>query len=357
MYKVDVPLDAKEAASIERRKNLENARKSRIFDSKSRTIGVDVSALDAQVQEAREKKLEAKKIHEAYASMQIKNDMVGQLLQNHNARTEKVIEKDLVSYRTQNQPKNSTREWDLNDPNALKKQESMPKNVGMSGLQRFAGEDENYTNRSILQKEQNCEWSLARQAERKAALQQQKQRDNTFHENRLALDMKALELEEKEKKAKQAALDACTKFNLELAEEKRILRKNARKQEIIDNEVEINNQVNGALLTEDSRFEHKGLSEEKLAELRNVQTLQVEQNRQKNAMEKEERETWYNQQTATATAGILLDREQARKRVALRKAMDMENARLAAEQKLSQKQKYSNVPSDEYYDQFNKTTR
>merc|ERR1711893_304112 len=266
--------------------------------------------------------------------------MVGQLLQNHNARTEKVIEKNLVSYRTENQPKCSTREWDLNDPDALKKQESMPKNVGMSSLQHFAGEDENYANRSILQKEQNREWSLARQAERKAALHQQKQQDMIFHENRLALDMKALELE---KKAKQAALDACTKFNLELAEEKRILRKNARKQEIIDNEVEINNQVNGALLTEDSRFEHKGLSKEELAELRNVQTIQVEQNRQKKAMEKAERETWYNQQTATATAGILLDREQARKRVALRKAMDMENARLAAEQKLSQKQKYSNV--------------
>ena len=62
----------------------------------------------------------------------------------------------------QNQPKNSTREWDLNDPNALKKQESMPKNVGMSGLQRFAGEDEKHqaNRRFVLQNKKSSKYFL-----------------------------------------------------------------------------------------------------------------------------------------------------------------------------------------------------
>lgn len=40
MYKLDLPVDYKEAAAIERRKNMEEQRKSRIFNAKTRTIGV-----------------------------------------------------------------------------------------------------------------------------------------------------------------------------------------------------------------------------------------------------------------------------------------------------------------------------
>lgn len=40
MYKLDLPVDYKEAAAIERRRNMEEQRKSRIFNAKCRTIGV-----------------------------------------------------------------------------------------------------------------------------------------------------------------------------------------------------------------------------------------------------------------------------------------------------------------------------
>lgn len=40
MYKLDLPVDYKEAAAIERRRNMEEQRKSRIFNAKVRTIGV-----------------------------------------------------------------------------------------------------------------------------------------------------------------------------------------------------------------------------------------------------------------------------------------------------------------------------
>ena len=40
MYKLDLPVDYKEAAAIERRRNMEEQRKSRIFNANSRTIGV-----------------------------------------------------------------------------------------------------------------------------------------------------------------------------------------------------------------------------------------------------------------------------------------------------------------------------
>lgn len=40
MYKLDIPLDLKESAAIERRRNLERDRQNRIFNARVRTIGV-----------------------------------------------------------------------------------------------------------------------------------------------------------------------------------------------------------------------------------------------------------------------------------------------------------------------------
>jgi len=40
MYKLDIPLDLKEAAAIERRHKLEIDRQNRVFNSRIRTIGV-----------------------------------------------------------------------------------------------------------------------------------------------------------------------------------------------------------------------------------------------------------------------------------------------------------------------------
>ncbi len=40
MYKLDIGVDNREAAAIERRRNMEKQRQSRIFNPRERTIGV-----------------------------------------------------------------------------------------------------------------------------------------------------------------------------------------------------------------------------------------------------------------------------------------------------------------------------
>jgi hypothetical protein len=40
MYKLDLPIDLKEKAAIERRRQLEKERQTRIFNNKNRLIGV-----------------------------------------------------------------------------------------------------------------------------------------------------------------------------------------------------------------------------------------------------------------------------------------------------------------------------
>ena len=54
MYKLDLPVDYKEAAAIERRRNMEEQRKSRIFNAKTRIIGIDLQAVDQQVKDRKQ---------------------------------------------------------------------------------------------------------------------------------------------------------------------------------------------------------------------------------------------------------------------------------------------------------------
>jgi len=70
MYKLDLPVDLKEAAAIERRRNQEEQRKARIFNSKTRIIGVDEQALKQQVKDRQQQELREKRRHEAFGEFE-----------------------------------------------------------------------------------------------------------------------------------------------------------------------------------------------------------------------------------------------------------------------------------------------
>ena len=111
MYKVDIGVDNRENAAIERRRNAEAARKSRIFDAKSRQIGVDVIALDAQVKERKESENDEKRAHDAFAATMVRNDVRGVLMQNNAEKAAKMREAELIQYRELEQQKETRREF------------------------------------------------------------------------------------------------------------------------------------------------------------------------------------------------------------------------------------------------------
>lgn len=55
MYKVDLPVDESVQQAVERRRAAEAERKSRIFNTRNRVIGVDLRALHKQQEEKRER--------------------------------------------------------------------------------------------------------------------------------------------------------------------------------------------------------------------------------------------------------------------------------------------------------------
>ena len=69
MYKLDIPVDYKEAAAIERRRNQEEQRKSRIFNAKTRQIGVDEQALQQQIKDRKHMEEMEKKRDEAFGKL------------------------------------------------------------------------------------------------------------------------------------------------------------------------------------------------------------------------------------------------------------------------------------------------
>lgn len=119
----DVPREVKEAAVIERRRDLERARADRIFDVKNRTIGIDTAALEAQIAaKKRVEELESERERTLDAAM-IATAKQADILQQEVDRMKAVQLRDIAEYRSRNQAKTTRREYDLSDPDALKKDE------------------------------------------------------------------------------------------------------------------------------------------------------------------------------------------------------------------------------------------
>lgn len=71
-----------------------------------------------------------------YAAMLIRNDTTAQLMDSRNARTQDQIQRNLAEFRAMEQTAESRREFDLNDPNGLKKACPLGANDhGISSLQ------------------------------------------------------------------------------------------------------------------------------------------------------------------------------------------------------------------------------
>ncbi|VDO92943.1 unnamed protein product [Schistosoma mattheei] len=159
MYKLDLPIDTKEAAAIELRRRREKERQARIFDSRFRQIGVISKTADAA-----------------------RNDKIACLFEKRQHDDEKELAKNLNEFRSVHQQPESRREFDLYDPNALKL--DRPARVsdddprcGVASLQKFDGEDLNLKARMKYQREQLQNWFDRQIEERNRAENAKKEAD------------------------------------------------------------------------------------------------------------------------------------------------------------------------------------
>uniref|UniRef100_A0A7S1C7Z1 Uncharacterized protein n=1 Tax=Bicosoecida sp. CB-2014 TaxID=1486930 RepID=A0A7S1C7Z1_9STRA len=289
----------------------EAARRKRFLDAKTRTIGIDREALDAQVAEKRRKAREEKEEDAAWA--EFGTALVGLAASHEVTLAERKAAEDAelkANWRLQRDPAVRA-EWDLNDPEALRK--DRPPRVGdddptcgPSGMQVFEGEDLRKAERekaAAAAADAVIREQLALKAERAAAEAEEDKRYAEFHEQLAGM------LAEQEAGATHSKLVEKLRLqqeNLAAARERRLAARAAKAAEDEAALAEVERMRADPMLSESRvmaahaegmhrvRKDHyKGMSQEDLAEIRRVQAAQIEEARRLRAEAKAEDDAYY----------------------------------------------------------------
>ncbi|CAF3697373.1 unnamed protein product [Rotaria sp. Silwood1] len=379
MYKLDIPLDLKEIAAIERRRRAEKERQGRIFNAKYRQIGIDKEALNQQIEDRNWLEELEQKRADAFAKDAIRNDKIAQLLECRQEYDERENNRALNEFRALHQQPFAQREWDLNDPDYLKK--DMPARVsdddprcGIASLQKFQGEDLNSHARKKYQQEPLREWSRLQQEDHQRTQQQQQAADRLFNAKQNELDQRSVELQRAEEECRKAINESIKNYNDALyreTEERRALKK---RQEEYDNFAEMANMITSDLLTENpdqaiSQFgphrvvpdRWKGMNEDQLRRIREEQQHQIEEKKRRDEEEQQREDEWNRRRFAEAKAGMIIEKHVERERRTFENDLYNDNQRLANEQRnlkaYLDRVIYTNQPTAAYFMQFNTSSR
>ncbi|XP_050569142.1 RIB43A-like with coiled-coils protein 2 isoform X3 [Cygnus atratus] len=319
------------AAALERRRQRELQRQSRVFNARLRTIGVDKDALDAQVKDRKIQEAAKKARNEELANEIKQNDKVMCMLEERQKYDIRNINKAVSDFQKNFQKPETRREFDLSDPQALKK-------------------------------------------DRPARLSDSDPRYDLHDKNTIELDRKTMEQQRTEEETHRAVCAATKEFNRSQAAELAERKKLEKHQKMKDDMDEISSLLQGDLLSENpeqaiSSFGRhrvitdrwKGMNQDQLMAIRSSQQQQVLEKLRLKEEECRRDAEWDRQSIQAARAQLILERHQQRQSWERCRALDSINAELSQEQKSKniylKEEEYSNVPTSQYFAQFNTTSR
>ncbi|KAJ9588991.1 hypothetical protein L9F63_017686, partial [Diploptera punctata] len=345
---------------LERRRRFEEERKSRIFNARQRLIGVDLQCLEKQIREHKLQQQVEHKKDEAFHAQQVQDAEQAIQIERKIREEKRRLNEDINTFRAVYQRPETRREFDLYDPDGLKK--SLPARLldddprcGPSSAQKFEGEDLSSKERLKAQRDQFRAWLEQQVAERKAADNDRKAAQAAFDAALIARDKRACELDKLEQECRKRLDEATYRFNKALAEEQSLKCSVEQAKELEDKFAEIYNHLTGDFLTENpdvansnlgsSRkigYLYRGMTPEEREAVRKEQLKQMQENKEKQKAEQQLEDLM-------------------RKQRELNVKILEQNKRLSEEQTRRQKYLndtvYTNEPTAAYYDQFNTTTR
>ncbi|XP_072756418.1 RIB43A-like with coiled-coils protein 2 [Anoplolepis gracilipes] len=372
------PEDLKIAASIEHKRQLEEARKLRIFNPRVRKIGIDKAFLDKQVEE-KQRRHEWEQAKECQLDEAlIRNSQLAVHLERQQEEERRKINKEIECFRRVHQRVEDRRDYDLYDPETLKK--SLPTRVdddpslGPASAQKFEGEDCNLRERLKVQKEQMRWWIQRQKEEREAIEKARRDTEEAYQEVILSRDKRAMMLTRMEEECRRRLNEATATFNRSLAEEQQCRRHCEAIQDEEDKKAEIYNHVTGGFLTEAREQaesirgphrpladRHKGMTADELKVFRDAQLEQMEEIRKIKLEEKKMTDDWDRLMNSHLQAAYAYEQDLNKKKSELNKKIAEENLQLAEQQKLHQEYLnrviYKNQTTAAFYEQFNKGTR
>ncbi|CAH0559961.1 unnamed protein product [Brassicogethes aeneus] len=371
--------DRREAAKLEKRKIFEEERKKRIFNAKTRLIGVDTKALDTQLIQKQKKKDEERLVDEIFVEQLKKADALAVALAEKDKKERHLIELEINKFRQTFQKPQHRREYDLNDPDHIKKQLPMRINdddprLGPSSVQKFEGEDVVCQERRKIQRDQLKAWLDQQIMEKEQAEKERQTAVDAYRAAILARDKRSMEITELEMECRKRLEIAVQRFNTALSEEKRIREERSKREIRDDNMAEIYNAMTSDLLTENPDvansnlgqnrkigYLYKGMTDEEKVRFKEAQWRQIQEAKKEKEFQKRAEKEFGEYFTQTQKTILILDKEieEAKKKMTIQ--IREENRKLAVEQKNKEefinKIVYKNTPTEEYYNQFNTTTR
>ncbi|XP_074038232.1 RIB43A-like with coiled-coils protein 2 isoform X2 [Leptinotarsa decemlineata] len=342
-------------------------------------LEVDAENLKNQIEEKRREELEQQKINRLFEEQLTKSDAIAVALEQKEREERIKLQQEINNYRKNYQKPEDRREFDLNDPNFMKKalpcriRDDDPR-LGPSSAQKFEGEDLSSDQRAKIQHEEIRAWLDQQMREKEKAEKDRKDAEDAYKAALIARDQRSLELEAMERECRKKLQAACLKFNKALAEEKLCQKQKLEHQTRNDNLAEICNAMTSDMLTENPEvaqsnlglgrkigFLYKGMTEEQKKQIRREQLAQIEEIKKKKELEERMNEEMDDYTNGIQKTIYLMDRELESKQRQRNKQLAEENKRMADEQnnhkKFLDKIVYSNVPTEAFYDQFNRSTR
>nr|KAF6436307.1 RIB43A domain with coiled-coils 1 [Rousettus aegyptiacus] len=303
MFKLDLPPDPKEVAAIEARRNREKERQSRIFNARTRVIGVDVEALNSQVEERRLQEAAERSKDAAYGTNQVQYDLVAQMLEKEEAERTRRLAKKVQDFREQKQQLRNS-------------------------LQYLSGEDLDRAACLRMQQEQ-FRSSLEKQLHEQQLARIEEQRIEMLNDQlRLAMDTRAAQLAKLEESCRIAMMSAMAKAN-----------KAQRVQPHC----------------------WKGITPEQRAAIKKAQEVQRQEKEAQREAERAHNAEWEGQAVCLAQATMELEEQERQLGAEFRRGLGSFNQQLAKEQKAQQNYLnsiiYTNEPTAQYYLQFNTSSR
>lgn len=294
-------------------------------------------------------------------------------------KRQKIMQGDLNYYRCMYQRMDQRREFDLNDPNKIKTAKPIRSadndmNLGISSAQIFSGEDINFVERRQRQKDQQLAWLNQQISEKRQANDARGAARKCIEDSIKANDERLNDMALSEKRIREEQSQAIRDFNHELAKRKdeHRIRKLQEKNE--DDMAEIYNMVTSDMLTENpdcaqSRtnpnkkiaFMYRGMTPDEAEKFRKEQNQQVIERHKKSVEDRMMGKQW-EQYALNLDYELLLKQKELeyKHKDELDRVFECNDA-LAREQRLQRERSKTeaNAPviSDEFYGQFNRSTR
>ncbi|KTG02769.1 hypothetical protein cypCar_00017382 [Cyprinus carpio] len=381
MYKVDLPVDESALRAVERRRAAEAERKNRIFNSRSRVIGVDLRALHKQREEKQERLEMDKQRDMAHDLLRLSLDEMAMQQKKGEEELRRELAQDLVQYRAIHQRAEDSRDADVNYGRQAAPDASISVSgsaLGPASMQVFLGEGMNENEKKKAQMEMNERNLTAQKEEREKQGREQKNRELLTGRELVDKDLRAVQLKALEEKCKRAAHIALSQYNQAQAEERMEREQQERLRREGEELAEVRYMVTSDLLTErpeaakrktESSAEGprvltdrwKGMTPQQISEIQRKREEQCLEKERLREMERQRDVAWdyhLTEQARQQEREKNRDKELNRER---RIQLDKYNQQLAREHQAHQhyldKQLYTNRPTVHYFTQFNTSSR